>query len=163
MIEDWLVDKLRKSPVTEAEISQVIRLTTDDFLSKLGVAAQDIGNGHCCDFAEAVFLRLGAYWEYIHEKSVCGLSKGQSDYYWADSFEADLDAWRAAGEPVPDDLPEIELMDALGRGHEWIILNGRHYDATSPEGVDHAIELHFFADEIKRIRQENAPSVGLGR
>lgn len=145
----------RTEKVTPEELAAAIRATIEDFVANVpGVeTVGDIGNGNCFDFAEAVFRRLGAESDYCHG-GCSGLSLGETDDFWKEDFVADLDRWRRAGESLPDDIPEDELADLLGSAtHQWVVLCGRHHDATAPEGVDRILDMPFFADQIDALRR----------
>lgn len=117
--------------------------------------ARDVGNGGCYEFAEDVMIRLGLDEEYVQGNGPIEVM--ETDSFWSDTFSADLDAIRAAGEMVPDDLPEDALSDLLGSAtHQWLRFDGRHYDAATPEGRERFLDMPFFADQIASLRRKIA-------
>src|SRR3546814_15897713 len=55
----------------------------------------------------------------------------------AEAFTIDIARLRREGAPLPDWLQNDDLEAAQTIGamtHNWLVLDGRHYDATCPEG-----------------------------
>lgn len=149
----------RTTPVTPEELTAAILATIKDFVGKKPrcKTVRDIGSGYCYDFVEAVFTRLGAAEDYTHETGRFGIEKGYSEEFHSEDFVADLNILKSMGEKIPRDIPRRQLENLLGSAtHEWIKLNGRHYDATAPHGVDRILDMPFFADQIEGLRKEIA-------
>src|SRR3546814_2997067 len=73
----------------------------------------------------------------------------------AEAFTIDIARLRREGAPLPDWLQNDDLEAAQTIGamtHNWLVLDGRHYDASCPEGAAHFFEMPFFANQIARLR-----------
>jgi hypothetical protein len=152
--------------VLATTLTAAIRKTIGEFVADEErsdvLTAYDIGNGHCFDFAEAVMTRIGLEDEYSSEEGPVTFL--ETDGFWEEMFVADLDAMRAFGETLPDDIEEFELANLLGGAtHQWLVFDGRHYDASAPDGRDRFLDLPFFADQIAnlRVRLSSASAPGM--
>lgn len=145
---------------TPAELTSAITTVTAEWLASGRVATvREIGDGHCYDFAEEVLRRLGRRDLYGHgyDPTKPSLQEARTEDFWFDDFCADMALVRASGETIPDDIPESEVEDIIGSAsHAWFVLEGRHYDATAPEGRDGFLQMPFFADQFAGWREENA-------
>lgn len=147
--------------VTPALLSATIIAVRDDWI-ETGVVenARDIGDGHCYDFARAVMERLGVKGHgdgYSPQDSQGRLIDVVTEDWWsravdddeAEAFHMDVSRLRAEGAPLPPGIEDDELAHLLGgMTHNWLVLDGRHYDATCPEGAEHFLLMPFFADQI---------------
>ena len=119
-----------------------------------------IGDGHCYDFAEQIFQSIPedvdiriAYTEDYWKRAI--LPDGSPDPDEAEMFVMDIDRLKAEGVWLPHDIPHEDLSLLLGQAtHAWLVFNGRHYDATSPEGKEHFTQMPFFADQITGYQKE---------
>jgi len=149
---------MQKSKINATSISIAIRQTVAEWLRADTVQrVEQIGSGGCYDFADDVVKLLGFGGD---ERDITIVTEG----FWKldpdeedarISWTADLDLWRKAGEPVPVDIPTEELEDLLGSAtHIWFHVEGKHFDAEAPDGVDHALHLPFFSRQINGLRKE---------
>lgn len=151
---------------TGAVLSQAIRDQIAEWIADGTVAdVRAIGDGPCYEFAEAVMERLGV------EGHGCGLSPEDShgrlidcvtEDWWArelnddgsdageaECFVADIARLRREGAPLPCGLDDDALANVIGSAtHNWLVLDGRHHDATCPDGAEHWLLMPFFADQI---------------
>lgn len=125
--------------VAEKPISQVVRDTAARYLAEEGIEAiEDINNGLCDEFAN----------------DVCEAVDGAMPLGF-EEFKIGAD-----GDPAGDDLFDMNVLNAFGislpqghtpetiervsfGGHVWIYLDGKHFDAECPEGVDSFFDLPF--------------------
>jgi hypothetical protein len=79
-----------------------------------------------------------------------------------DDFVFDKEHLRAlwATGPIPptitlDDLDEqAQSMFYAFRHHEWIVLDGKHFDAEAPQGANSVLQLPFFQRHLDHMQQE---------
>lgn len=79
-----------------------------------------------------------------------------------DDFVFDKGHLRAlwANGPIPptitlDDLYEqAEALFYAFRHHEWIVFEGKHYDAEAPQGANSMLQLPFFQRHLDYMQQE---------
>lgn len=122
--------------------------------------AYEINCGSCQDFAAELVVAL--------DRSGLGLRAYE---IWVDDMlEGEpLDDERGAFDRArmlrdhpatvpPDDLSWDE-MDVVatdygfaGGSHVWVVIEDRHYDAETPDGVDNAFELPFFKRKLEDYR-----------
>lgn len=154
--------------ILPSDITRAIREETALWLETGRVkTVREIGDGLCYTFCESVFARLGLSAEYSSETGPVEVHQtedwwarvieadGSPSPYEAEDFMADIPRLRSEGAPVPDDVDDAALAYLIGSAtHEWIGFEGRHYDATAPEGVEHWLLMPFFADQITGYRAE---------
>jgi hypothetical protein len=160
--------KRASGAIDSAALTEAIRTLGAEWVSSGRVPCiRSIGDGHCYEFARGVMDRLGVdehgagwlpedshgrlidcvtedWWSRLHDDD--GSDAGE-----ADAFVADLARLRREGAPLPDGIEDDdqEFADVLGSmTHNWLVLDGRHYDATCPEGVGHFLLMPFFADQV---------------
>lgn len=149
--------------VTPALLAATIVAVRDEWI-ETGVVenVRAIGDGDCYDFARAVMERLGVdgYGSgFSLEDSHGRLIDMVTEEWWsrmegaeeeeAEAFHMDVPRLRAEGAPLPAGIDDGELAHLLGAmTHNWLVLDGRHHDATCPEGADHFLLMPFFADQI---------------
>jgi hypothetical protein len=166
--------------ITRETLAQAIRDQTAEWLADGTVATvREIGQGRCYDFAEAVMIRLGVGDEHeegwMPEDSHGKLVDCVTEEWWsrvlkddgtdageAETFHADLKRLIAEGAPLP---PSIKADDEdfawfLGSAtHNWLVLDGRHHDASCPDGADHWLLMPFFSNQINAWLAERSESV----
>ena len=149
---------------TTAELSAAIVAEREAWIMAGTVAdARAIGDGHCYDFAQAVMRRLGVAGHgagYAPEDSHARLVDVVTEDWWtmvvdddgdeeADPFHMDIPRLRREGAPLPSGIDDDTLAGLLGAmTHNWLVLDGRHHDATCPEGADHFLLMPFFANQL---------------
>lgn len=145
---------------TPAELTTAITTVTAEWLASGRVSTvRQIGDGHCYDFAEEVLTRLGRHdlYGYGYDPVKASLQEARTEDFWLDDFCADMALVRASGETIPEGVPEAVATDIISTAtHAWLVLDGRHYDATAPEGRDGFLEMPFFADQFAGWRKESA-------
>lgn len=115
--------------------------------------AAEVGNGGCEEFADEVMVLLRE-----REPSIAkDADIAWSDEWWAEGHEgtflADIPRMRAEGMPLPDGFDDNELANLFGAmTHAWIVHEGRHYDATAPDGRAYFLGMPFFAGQIEAAR-----------
>jgi hypothetical protein len=152
--------------IDAAMLATAIREEAAEWIAVARVATiREIGQGHCYDFAEAVMDRLGMPGHgsgWLPEDSHGRLIDCVTDDWWrrvlnddgtdageAECFVADIARLRREGAPLPTGLDDEVLSDVIGSAtHNWLVLDGRHHDATCPDGADHFLVMPFFADQI---------------
>ncbi|MGY3582267.1 hypothetical protein ACVIGB_000808 [Bradyrhizobium sp. USDA 4341] len=153
-------DALMPTDAVQARLSLAIRSTLQQWLS-VGSAldGQQINSGAarggcCSDFASEVLKELGGVLV-ADRLGIETLDIGNfqvSDDDDVDGRPLDRELLRRHWPKV---IPPGELdwgdLDRLsedagfsGGTHVWLALNGRHYDAEAPEGVENFLELPFF-------------------
>lgn len=146
--------------MSPGELTEAIKVTLAEYIVSGDVTcAYEIGDGFCEDFANDVLAKFGidALAELESAKTGIGPYTIGSDEFWSDTFYMDLTALRDIGEPIPDDLPADRVASLLGTAtHIWIHMGGKHYDAMNPEGVEHFLQLSFFAAQLDGLRKELA-------
>lgn len=162
--------------IDSVTLTEAIRALAAEWISSGRVPSiRSIGDGHCYDFAREAMARLGAGEHgagWLPEDSHGRLIDCVTEDWWrrilnddgsdsgeADAFVADLARLRREGAPLPPDIEDDdqEFAGLLGSmTHNWLVLDGRHYDATCPEGSDHFLTMPFFADQISGWLQERA-------
>lgn len=172
----------RNEVPTAAALTKAIIDVREEWLASGEVPdMRAIGQGRCYDFAEAVMLRLGVHEHgrgWLPEDSHGRLIDCVTDDWWrrvlnedgsdageAETFIIDLPRLRREGAPLSEHLKDDDEEYAAVLGsmtHDWLVLDGRHYDATCPEGADHFLLMPFFADqtiayERDRIASDSAP------
>lgn len=147
---------MEKPDLTPDLLTATIKSVTADWLASGKITeVRYIGDGLCYDFAEEVHTRLGRHEDRLYGRG--DLETAETEDYWVDDFCFDLHALRRAGEIVPDDIPANEFATKIGSAtHEWMRFQGKHYDATAPEGVDRFLDLPFFSDQVEGLRREFA-------
>jgi hypothetical protein len=168
----------RESVPTAAALTRAIMELREEWLASGEVPdVRAIGQGRCYDFAEAVMLRLGVDGHgrgWMPEDSHGRLIDCVTDDWWrrmlddagddageAETFVMDLPRLRREGAPLSDILKDDDEEYAAVLGsmtHDWLVLDGRHYDATCPEGADHFLLLPFFADQTSAYERERMAS-----
>lgn len=146
-------------------IEGAIRAVTAAWLTNGIVSTiREIGDGQCEEFATEVLDRILAEHPEARDVVVLGytedwwlreLDDDGNDMDEAVMFEADIPRLRSEGAPVPDDLDDDGLSEIIGQAtHVWLRWNGRHFDATAPDGRDHFLLMPFFADQLEGYRQD---------
>ena len=158
--------------ITHALLTETIEATLADWIAAGRVLkASQVGNGFCYEFAEEVMTRLGSteYGDgYMPSDSFGRLVDVCTEDWWvrvlradgtdageAEAFTIDIARLRREGAPLPGWLQDddVEAAQTIGSmTHNWLVLDGLHYDATCPEGADHFLDLPFFANQIDRLR-----------
>ena len=156
----------------EAQLTEAIQLELARWLADApGTTARDINRGQgahgcCSDFVCDVYERLGgidsAYELGLSEIGVDNFMDRDEDGECA-TFDQDLikEHWPLVVPPEGmtwDDLSKMALTCGFSAGtHEWIHLNGRHYDSETPNGVDNFFDLPFFKRVIDSYHCEISP------
>jgi hypothetical protein len=140
-----------------ARLSKTILQVRSEWIDGTTFDVSDINcgahpNGCCSDFVSTVYATFGGAKE-VYE---LGISEVGIDGFMTDrgdgclSFDRSLLAMHWPAVMPPGDLTWDD-MDALSEDagfnagtHEWMVLEGRHYDAECPEGVDSFFDLPFF-------------------
>lgn len=125
---------------TPAALTAAIKATIELFMSSGRVkSTYEIGSGWCDVFAHEVRKALG------YPKETGRFYLENTTGLWGEEFSIDQ---RHAPHLSQD------VLDRIGEAtHEWIVLNGRHYDAEVPEGVDHWYDMPFFKRWIDGERE----------
>jgi len=84
--------------------------------------------------------------------------------YWADNFSRDGEGDDWDGDLLGEHWPKCRPTHGLNwediRGefprHAWIVLDGRHYDAECPEGVENLFELPLIRRGMEAFAAEKA-------
>jgi len=119
----------------ELGVEDAIRRTVEVY-GGLGYMPDRINNGLCEDFAVAVSRRLTDPWTMLDSDNFTTPHRTKVDWVLVDEH------WGGKA-LTPERRERIEYLIRLG--HRWLLVNGRHYDATAPEGVEHFFDLPFFA------------------
>ena len=104
----------------------------------------------------------------LHGVNVLGIGIGQACFddlinkVPGGDFVFDREHLRAlwATGPIPPTLTHDELDDQAPtmflvlRHHHWMVLEGRHFDAESPKGVDSVLQLPFFRRYLDSMQTE---------
>jgi hypothetical protein len=130
-------------------LAAVIRQQRDEYADR-GIPARDIGNGWCGHFADDVLSRwVGPDWIMKDGSGFQEVETGQFVVRDDDENAVDWD-WSLLAEHWNMRLPRgVDSATATKVAcrepvHIWITVDGRHYDAESPDGVDSFFDLAFF-------------------
>lgn len=174
-------DEGRNHAPSSAELTAAILAMRERWIAEgLVPDARAIGDGDCYEFAKAVMDHLGVEGHgsgFMPEDSHGRLVDVVTEDWWsrildadggdadeAEAFHMDVARLRAEGAPLPDGIADENLAWLLGAmTHNWLVLDGRHYDATCPQGVEHFLLMPFFADQIsghlaETRRQRTSPT-----
>lgn len=168
--------KEAREAVDSSALTEAIRTLAAEWISSGQVSCvRSIGNGQCYEFARGVMERLrqgehGAGW--MPEDSHGRLIDCVTEDWWsrivdddgidigeAEPFTMDIARLRAEGAPLPEGIADEDDDFARILGsmtHDWIVLDGKHYDATCPDGASHFLLMPFFADQISAIMAQRA-------
>ncbi len=155
-------------PVTRESLRAMILDVTQEWIAEGRVVdARAIGDGRCYDFARTVMERLGSDEHgagFAPDDSTGRLIDCVTEDWWsrivdddgidigeAEPFTMDIARLRAEGAPLPEGIADEDDDFARILGsmtHDWIVLDGKHYDATCPDGASHFLLMPFFADQI---------------
>lgn len=116
-------------------ISDIVRELTREFVEEYNVPADIICHGHCVDFADNLYKIL---------KNMGYDADIISDTMFYDEFgDEEPEMMWDANEygNKPDNFDDIGLP-----GHNWVYVNGKHYDAEAPDGVTDMFELPIIKD-----------------
>ncbi|AXK43814.1 hypothetical protein [Erythrobacter aureus] len=147
-----------QSPAPADVIAGAIRYQLDAFIAEGDVTcADEVGDGLCEEFAYAVLDRIHE----THPEMSKLIAIGETDAWWlpvgdssCEVFYADIPRLRAENAPLPCELDDERLAHIIGSAtHTWLIHDGRHYDATAPEGADHFLLMPFFANQLAKAVQ----------
>lgn len=137
-------------------ISDVIKEVAAEFMYENQCSLKDINSGMCPEFADEVIERMGGYSD--------NLDCGHVDQFY-DEFGDQETGWNEIrtknGATWSKDMldkygyPPIPLDDFHMGHHQWIIYNGRHYDAETPNGVKTPWELLFYKRQIHDFLNHN--------
>jgi hypothetical protein len=160
-MRNWIdvLNESEKPVITPELLSQTILAIIHDWMEAGRCKTiREIGNGLCYDFCEEIYTRLGRAREYVYEDAP-DLEKVATEDFWIDHddgcFYADLPRLRSMGVPLPTDVPDEALSLTIGQAtHEWVFFQGKHYDATCPEGAPYFVEMPFFKNQIEGLRKE---------
>lgn len=151
-------------------LRMAIEKVRDDFLSEGVSDAATINAGRCgCVVSDVAELLGGLDDFYAMGMSEIGIdgfmNPHPEDECERDGFDRALIAerWPAITPPEGLDweaLDEIAAFANFNAGtHEWIVYEGRHYDAEAPEGVDNPFDLPFFVRIIEAWKLDCSPDV----
>lgn len=150
---------------TAGKLTEAIVKIRDRLLSEGIASAAEINAGRCTCVVSDVAEELGgldAFYE--HGMSELGIDQlmivedGEPS-----GFDRDLiaDHWKDFVPPEGlnwDDMDAIAAYGNFSAGtHEWIVMDGRHYDAEAPAGVDNPFDLPFFQRIVAAWREETTP------
>ena len=129
--------------------------------------ATSVNAGYCGDFADDVYELLRAKGFRPHDDldqvGIEGFLVPDEDMSEPPRFDRELVArhWPAM---VPPAGLDWDAMDAVASDadfspgtHTWIMLDGLHYDAETPEGVANPLALPFFERLVSGWMQEASP------
>jgi hypothetical protein len=136
-------------------IGRIVREIIDEWIGNTDIMSPcDINKGLCYEFAEELAARIAS--ETRFEAKV-----RFSEEYWKkdlqshqyDAFVADVALIRSTKIWLPDFIGDYELSLLLGGAtHAWVECEGLHYDATTPQGVNHFTRLKFYQDQFLQIK-----------
>lgn len=158
-------------PVTATTLGAMIRSTLAEWIAEGRVAdAREVGDGHCYDFARTVMENLGSDEHgagYMPSDSHGRLLDCVTEDWWsrvlddddedmeeAEAFTIDIARLRREGAPLPEGIEDDDEGFAQEVGsmtHNWLVLDGVHYDASCPDGACHFLLMPFFSDQISRL------------
>lgn len=144
---------IRASPET---LTAAIHHFVEEFKKK-GISPEQIGDGHCFEFARAVMRHFG------NQENPKFHLIGTEDFCEPPHNE-ELDialVKKHWGAHFPSDVPNKVWKELGGATHEWIVLDGMHYDAEAPQGVPSFVDLPFFKRWIENLRGEYLSRQGL--
>lgn len=155
-------------PIEEL-LPETIRLELVRWLADApGTTASDINRGEgahgcCADFRSDIYERLGG----VREAYALGLYDVGIDSFMECDDDGECNAfdvgllgkhWPQVVPPAGmswEDLDQMALVCGFSAGtHEWIVLNNRHFDAETPDGVDNFFDLPYFQRVVESYRAE---------
>lgn len=133
-------------------LSNIIRETAQEYADD-GIPAEEIGNGHCEDFADDVCDRwLGGSWVLEEGGDFTTLSTGE--VLANDGLDPDRTDGRFGDVPEGIEPDLIKILGVFCPDHVWITVYDKHYDAEAPDGVDHFLDLPFFQKRLAAIKED---------
>lgn len=131
-----------------------IRTMRDRYAAR-GVTAYAIGNGLCDDFARDVLeLWIGEDWMGRDGEGFDFVETGNFVVREGnDAMDWDWPLLAAHWNMAPPDDVDPDVLTNVAQhepGHVWIAVDGRHYDAESPDGVASFLDLNFFRRWLDR-------------
>jgi len=127
---------VKSKPTHEQLMEAIIDLRERWIADGEAPSAYEINNGLCEDFAQAVVDRFGGETDGLQIIWGDNLSVDGEGYEW----DVDLLREHWAGSAPTHGLDWADIRGDIP-AHAWIVLDGRHYDAECPEGVDNLFEL----------------------
>jgi len=109
-------------------VSEIITRLIEKWKKEIGSTCKEINHGNCTEFAEDV----------SDELKKIGI---EHKVLYVGDFEDESDILKYT-EKIPPNLSWF-----YNTYHSWIYVNGRHYDAQVPEGVEDMFELPSFSKE----------------
>lgn len=153
-----LIDIVESLDAPSSQIlTQAIKNKVAEYLQQ-GHAPNEfrINNGLCEDFAEEVVDELGGETDDFFTIWGIELTKVGSDGF-ADQQNWDRElVQRISPKSHPTHNLTWDDVDGDIPNHCWIVLNGRHYDAECPEGVDNLFDLPICRRTIREILIDKA-------
>ncbi len=141
--------------ITHERLAAAMRQAMADLVaSGMYVSARDVNAGYCGDFSDDVFAILHAQGmdarEGPDQVDVAMLMAPEDDGDEPIRMDRGLLAthWPMIVPPEGLDWDDVDAMAAhfsFSPGtHVWTVLDGRHYDAEVPDGVDNMFDMPFF-------------------
>ncbi len=164
------------SALNRARLGLAVRAVLDDWIA-CGYAADGANvnsgtaaGGCCSDFSAEVLSRLGDHRVSdamgLTELGLDNLQVVDPDDAVGRPFDRPLLArhWPGIRPPAGlgwDDLDRLsEEAGFSGLTHTWLAMDGLHFDAETPEGVENPFELPFFRRVVQSWLAERAPELG---
>jgi hypothetical protein len=132
---------------TPAQLTQAIEAMVRTYLSDgRAASAYELNDGHCEDFATEVADALGGESERLEGTWADNLTVDGAGYAWDVGL---IEGTWPACRPTHG----LDWDDAAAGipAHSWLVLDGRHYDAECPEGVDNLFELPLIRRIMERL------------
>lgn len=135
-------------------LSQTIRNLVSTYAAR-GIPLSKIADGDCQNFLYEMLTEwVGEDWIHkegdgFHTVSTIELTNG-----YCEGFNVDLinEHWGGFPEELHADI--IAVLGHSSAMHDWLYVDGRHYDAEAPEGVTQFADLPFFQRWIKGIEND---------
>lgn len=145
--------------INRETLAKAIRRTTTDFIdSGQYLSAEEINEGGCDVFAESVYGGFD-FRVTIADIEDAGVEEIDMESLLVDDsggspFDRDkiLSRWPWVSPPHPITWEDLDVLSASehfhASAHVFLYMDGRFYDAETPDGVENFLELGFFTRRL---------------
>lgn len=157
-IKTILIGRLNeKKEIISTTLTDIINNTILNWKTNKKMSTKQINDGYCMNFAEDVVNKIGfensnggfhrVYSEYLYDYDNLGFYDGEQIF-----DDGNLVKWNKTSVNQYGGLPKINNIEEYEPDtHVWLYLNGKHYDAENPNGVNKWYELNFYKRDLAKF------------